>query len=222
MELLSAFQRDLLVAVGQSELRQQVYFTGGTLLAGHYLRHRKSLDLDFFSDELLDDLFVAGQVKEIASRAGVSHIKYTRYPSRSQYFLTRGKDELKFDIAYFPFPKIGRRVRLAEFDLAADSLRDIAVNKVHACFERDAPRDTFDLYMIMKKMRWTLNVLLKDVQRKFGTEIDLVHLVARLMAAIDKLDEVRPLFVGRPPDATELRQFFKNQANRHLRSTLSS
>jgi hypothetical protein len=80
MKFLNPFQCDLLTAVGKSELGQQVYFTGGTLLAYHYLRHRKSLDLDFFSDELLDDLFVAGQIQALASWADESVFRRSDWP----------------------------------------------------------------------------------------------------------------------------------------------
>lgn len=65
MKFLTNVQREVLLAVGQSELAGHVYFTGGTLLAYHYLQHRRSLDLDFFSDNLLDDFFVAQTTRGI-------------------------------------------------------------------------------------------------------------------------------------------------------------
>lgn len=220
MSLLTRTQSTLLSAVGRSELARHSYFTGGTLLAFHYLRHRRSLDLDFFSDNLLDDFFVAENTKTLFESVGIDSVRYVRFPSRWQYFLTIGREEVKFDIAYFPFPAVGRRVRLPEFNLRADSLRDIAVNKVHACFERDAPRDTFDLYTIMHRKRWTMESLLKDVERKFGVTIDLVHLTAKLVGSIQRLDEVRPLFVGPAPDPNDMRAFFETAAHGYLRRHL--
>lgn len=95
-------------------------------------------------------------------------------------------------------------------------MRDIAVNKVHACFERDAPRDTFDLYSIMKVKKWTLTNLLSDVEHKFGVTIDLAHLVSRLLAAVDKLDEVKPLFIKKAPDLTEIKKFFMKESHGYL------
>lgn len=220
MHLITEAQQKLLIAAGESKLNKHVYFTGGTLLSFHYLKHRRSLDLDFFSDDLLDDLLVSEVIKDISSRLNIKEARYNRFPSRSQYFLTLDDEEIKFEIAYFPFPRIGRRIYLKDFNLEADSLRDIAVNKVHACFERDAPRDMFDLYSIMKAKKWTLQSLLKDVERKFGVVIDLAHLAARLLAAVDKLDEVKPLFIKLPPDRSELRQFFEKASYHYLSSKL--
>lgn len=220
MSLLTPTQSTLLTAVGRSELARHSYFTGGTLLAYHYLRHRRSLDLDFFSDELLDDFFVAETTKSLFESVEVDSVRYVRFPSRWQYFLTIGREEIKFDIAYFPFPAMGRRMRLPEFNLRADSLRDIAVNKVHACFERDAPRDTFDLYTIMKQKSWTMISLLEDVERKFGVTIDLVYLTARIIESIERLDEVRPLFIGPAPNPKEMCAFFEKAAHGYLRRRL--
>lgn len=222
MPLLTQTQHALLLAVGQSELSRHIYFTGGTLLAHHYLRHRRSLDLDFFSDNLLDDLFVAETIRIPFKAAGVSKVRYVRFPSRWQYFLMIGREEIKFEIAYFPFPNMGRRVRLPEFNLSADSLRDIAVNKVHACFEREASRDVFDLYTIMTRKRWTMRMLLKDVERKFGVVIDLVHLTTRLLESIQRLNEIQLLFIGSAPDPKEMSVFFEKAAHQDLRRKLRS
>ena len=159
MEILSPTQRILLKATSESRLPQTVYFTGGTLLSHYYLQHRKSLDLDFFALELPDDIIIAAEVKSIADRAHAKVIRPARFPSRWQYFFDFGKEEIKFDVVYFPFPSLGKQIILPEFNLKADSLKDIAVNKTHACYERDAPRDTFDLYTIMKKTGWKRRLL---------------------------------------------------------------
>lgn len=220
MKILTPVQNTLLVAVGKSALAHHVYFTGGTLLASRYLQHRRSFDLDFFSDDLLDDFFVAASTKEIFEAAAVSKVRYVRFPSRWEFFLTIGREEIKFDIAYFPFPAIGRHIRLPDYGLQGDSLRDIAVNKVHACFERDAPRDAFDLFVIMKRKGWTMESLLKDVERKFGTTIDLVYLTAKLIQSVQRLEEVRPLFVGVHPTPEDMIGFFQKSAYTFLRRRL--
>lgn len=222
MKILTPVQNALLVAVGKSALAHQVYFTGGTLLASHYVQHRRSLDLDFFSDNLLDDFFVAASTKEIFEAVEVKKVRYVRFPSRWEFFLTIGREEIKFDIAYFPFPAVGRRVRLSDYGLQGDSLRDIAVNKVHACFERDAPRDTFDLYVIMKRKGWGIESLLKDVERKFGTAIDLVHLTAKLIESVHRLEEVRPLSVGAHATPEDMIAFFQKSAHTFLRRHLKA
>lgn len=220
-DLLTPAHRAVLDAVGKSDLRPRVYFTGGTLLAAHYLHHRRSFDLDFFSDDLLDDLLVASAVRFVAKTARAKKIRSVTYPNRRQYFLQfNEKKEIKFELVYFPFPSVSRRITLPEFNITADSLRDIATNKTHACFERDAPRDAFDLYVIMKKRGWKLADLLRDVERKFGTIIDPVHLGARIISALERLSEIEPLFIGRPPATTQMITFFKAETTAFLRNHL--
>lgn len=220
-DILTPAHRAVLSAVGKSDLRSRVYFTGGTLLAAHYLHHRRSFDLDFFSDDLLDDLLVADAIRFISKTARARKVRLVTYPNRRQYFLQFDKkNEIKLEIVYFPFPAVNRRMVLPKFKVTADSLRDIAVNKTHASFERDAPRDAFDLYIIMKKRGWKLADLLRDVERKFGTVIDPVHLGARIVGALERLDEVKPLFIGRPPTAAAMISFFKSEANSYLRTHL--
>lgn len=217
---LTPAQRAILIAVGAGELQPLVYFTGGTLLASRYLHHRRSLDVDLFSEELPDDLLVTRAMRDVGDLVGASHIHHVRYPNRWQYFLDIGSEEVKCDIVYFPFPAVGRRIRDAELNLPVDSLRDIAVNKVHACYERAAPRDAFDLYVILHTKRWGIPAMLKGVEQKFGIAIDPPHLIARIHGALDHLDDLQPLYIGKPPSERTMRSFFDDAARTHLRTHL--
>ncbi|MBI3626543.1 nucleotidyl transferase AbiEii/AbiGii toxin family protein [Candidatus Uhrbacteria bacterium] len=222
MQILNTSQRSLLKAAAESKLGSKIYFTGGTLLSHHYLQHRLSVDLDFFSDDLLDDILVASEIKSIAGRVKAKNVRHVRFPNRWQYFFEFSSGEVKFDIVYFPFSRVAKRIILPEFDIKADSLKDIAVNKVHACFERDAPRDAFDLFCIMQKTGWRLRELLTGVEKKFGVNIDLVHLTAKLLASIDRLDDLKPLFIGKAPSAKKMKVFFEKESAQYLKSQLKN
>ena len=221
MNILTDNHRRILVALGKSKLAKDIYFTGGTLLSYHYLQHRYSLDVDIFCDDLLDDLLVTKTMQDVSSLVDAKIMRYIRYPSRWQYFLELKDAEIKCDIVYFPFPKADKRIKLKEFNLAGDSLLDIAINKVHACFEREAPRDVFDLYTILQVKKWTLQSLIAGVEKKFGTSIDLVHLIARLMASIELMDEMQPLFIGNPPQKKVMQDYFKSISTQYLKKNIS-
>ncbi|MBI4600076.1 nucleotidyl transferase AbiEii/AbiGii toxin family protein [Candidatus Uhrbacteria bacterium] len=221
MDILTDNHRRILVALGKSKLVKDIYFTGGTLLSYHYLQHRYSLDIDVFSDDLLDDILVTKTMQDISKEVGAKKLRYVRYPSRWQYFFEFQKTEIKCDIVYFPFPKADKRIKINEFNLLGDSLLDIAINKVHACFEREAPRDAFDLYAILYKKKWTLPSLIAGVEKKFGTSIDLVHLIARLMASLELIDEMQPLFIGIPPKKNVMQEYFKSISTQYLKKNLS-
>ena len=51
MTELNEIQKKVLNFLSKSPLAEKFYFTGGTLLSTFYLHHKKSKDLDFFSDE---------------------------------------------------------------------------------------------------------------------------------------------------------------------------
>lgn len=220
MEILTQSHRRILVELGKSKIAKEIYFTGGTLLAYQYLHHRYSLDVDIFSDDLLDELIVTKAMQDLTQKIGAKKLRYTKYPSRWQYFFEFKDSEIKCDIVYFPFPKAGKRIKLKEFGLHGDSLLDIAINKVHACYEREASRDAFDLYVILKKQNWTLQSLLKGVEEKFGITIDLVHLVARLMASTDLMDDMQPFFIGNPPKKKDLQEYLKSISTQHLKKQI--
>lgn len=198
-----------------------MYWTGGTLLTVHYLHHRRSKDVDVFSESLPDDLTVAAAMRDIARAAGATTPRHVRFPNRWQYFLdvSRG-EELKLEIVYFPFPALGKRPIVPAYGLRIDSLRDLAANKAHAAFERAEPRDALDLYAILRKQRWTLARVVRDVEQKFGITLDTVHLVARLQEAAAGLLDLRPLAVGKLPSPKTISDFFQAHANRALRKTL--
>ncbi|MBI2644628.1 nucleotidyl transferase AbiEii/AbiGii toxin family protein [Candidatus Uhrbacteria bacterium] len=221
MEILTENHRRILAALGKSKLAKNIYFTGGTLLSYRYFQHRYSLDVDIFSDKLLDNLLIAKTMQDISKEVGAKKLRYTKYPSRWQYFFEFSKTEIKCDIVYFPFPRADKRIKLKEFNLTGDSLLDIAINKVHACFEREAPRDVFDLCTILYAKKWTLQSLIIGGEKKFGTSIDLVHLIARLIASIDLMDEMQPLFIGTPPQKKAMQNYFKSISNRYLKKNLS-
>lgn len=220
MDILTSDHRRILAALGKSELASQVYFTGGTLLSYHYLHHRYSLDVDIFSDDLLDDILVTKTMRDLTRKIGAKKLRYTKYPSRWQYFFQFKDSEIKCDIVYFPFPKADKRIKLKEFSLTGDSLLDIAINKVHACFERDAPRDAFDLYTILQGQKRTFQSLLEGVEKKFGVLIDPVHLIARIMNSLELLDEMQPLFIGQPPKKKYLQEYFKKISTRQLKKMI--
>jgi hypothetical protein len=126
MEILTEHHRRILTALGKSKLAKEVYFTGGTLLAYQYLRHRYSFDIDIFSDDLLDDIFVTKTMQDLANTVSAKKLRYT----------------------------------------------------------------------------------------KFGTSIDLVHLIARLMASVELFDDVKPLFYRRASQEERYSGFFQGAVDK--------
>ena len=122
------------------------YLTGGTALAGFYLGHRYSEDLDFFSLEEIDPMSIDVFFKSHKKQLGFDSFEYQQSMNRNLYFLKYGNEELKMEFTYFPFPQIEKPI--IENVLPIDSLLDIGVNKLFTIYSRTAARDYIDLFMI--------------------------------------------------------------------------
>ena len=66
MEILTPFQKELLRVIGNSNLADNFYLTGGTALAAFYLQHRYSEDLDFFTADPNAVRLVAPSLETVA------------------------------------------------------------------------------------------------------------------------------------------------------------
>jgi len=92
---LTALQNDVLAAFFARENR--FFLTGGAALAGFYLGHRETKDLDLFTfDDVLDD--GAAFVTEIARQFGASLEGIQTSPDFRRYLLSRGEDAVVIDL----------------------------------------------------------------------------------------------------------------------------
>lgn len=176
--------------MGKSEfITKQFYLTGGTALAGFYLYHRYSEDLDFFSETELDILQIDIAIKKIREKLGVSKIDFQQSYNRNLFFLHFGKSIVKTEFTYFPFPRIeeGRK----EYGIQIDSLLDIAANKLFSIYQRNQARDYIDLYAIIKKENYSIKELIKKAKSKFDFDIDFLQLGAQFVKVNEAKDYPR-------------------------------
>ncbi|PIZ81285.1 MAG: hypothetical protein COY02_02870, partial [Parcubacteria group bacterium CG_4_10_14_0_2_um_filter_41_6] len=138
---LTQLQKQALNAIGQTELAKYFYWTGGTLLSSHYLHHRISEDLDFFSDDLIEEEAVLAEMNKIKKILGIAKMIHTTRMNRQQYILQKGKEQLKVEFVYFPFQSILKPKKIKQFPVKIASLKDISVNKIFALYQRAEPKD---------------------------------------------------------------------------------
>lgn len=208
-EILHPRQVAFLAVLGRdAELAGRVYLTGGTALAAFYLNHRESEDLDFFSEEEIEPLAVETFLKASKIELGFETFEFQRSFNRSLYFLHFSDGELlKTEFTYYPFPRLAKG--LSDGNLAVDSLRDIAVNKVFTVSQQIRARDFVDLYFILRKEPWQLSDLIKDARIKFDARIDPIQLGAQLLNVRELKDLPR---MRVPLDAEDMAGFFLAQA----------
>jgi len=212
---LSQLQKDILIFFGRNKFAKNFYWTGGTLLAYKYLCHRTSLDLDFFSTDLFTDDQYLTFLNQLKKQVEAEKITLTLQQNRRLYLVERGNESIKLELVYFPFPAIEKMVSLPEFSIRVDSLTDIMVNKILSTYQRQEPKDVFDLYCYSSnKPKYNLQKLIKLVERKFGIAIESTALFAKINELAAQLDLISPLLLTPQKDLTKkVKKLFQNIFN---------
>lgn len=173
------------------KITQKFYWTGGTALSEFYLHHRLSEDIDLFCEnEEVDQELIEIFLRKNASVLKVKEIRRSQFLGLFSYQLVYSdKESLKVDFNYYPFPRIEKGAKYKNIEI--DSLRDIAVNKVHTIATRPRSRDFIDIYFILNKEKYNFDKLLMDAKAKFDWHIDPLDLGSQLMKARDVKDYPR-------------------------------
>lgn len=186
-------------------LRRKFYLTGGTALSAFYLHHRWSEDLDFFSENELEDKLINRFMAKISLLTNLKH-RFTKVEeTRIFEFEKSGKLLIKIDFAQFPYKrlkpgKVYKRVSI-------DSLLDIATNKLLILNQRTEIKDFVDLFFLLKK--FTLWDLIYAVEKKFNRETDVLLLGAEFLK-VREFDYLPKMIT--PLNLAELQKFFVKKA----------
>jgi len=169
------------------------YLAGGTAVY-YYLKHRESVDLDFFTplEIILSDyrkLFKPKAVyllTDTTLHAEVEGVKISMF--RYTYRLLR------------PLKKLGP-IKLASLD-------DIACMKVNAIIGRGSRKDFTDLYFIMKKQRLSGRECLNLFREKFGDYNPLI--LQKALTYFDDAEGEPQLNMLKQVQWDDIKTFFKD------------
>ncbi|MBI4059033.1 nucleotidyl transferase AbiEii/AbiGii toxin family protein [Candidatus Microgenomates bacterium] len=181
------------------------YFTGGTALSLYYLQHRKSIDLDFFSQEKFDPQVILDKMTLWEKKLHFI-VDYLAVENTQIFNLIfSDKRTVKVDFAFYPYKRV-EKSKIVD-NLAIDSLLDISINKLLAIEQRTEVKDFADLYFLLKE--FTIWDLLEGVRVKFKVKMDPFVVGADLLKVetFDFLPEMIKLLT-----LEELRSFFRQKA----------
>ena len=186
-------------------LAKQFYLTGGTALSEFYLHHRLSVDLDFFSESEFEILPIEIFFQSHSNELDIKQTERVQFLGLQTFQFTFSDDTtLKIDFNYYPFPRIEKGTTFNQ--LAIDSPRDIAANKVHTIYMKARERDFVDLYFLMKQYNFNLKQLILDAKLKFDWHIDQFKLAETLLKSQDYSTLPKMLV---PFDPKEMNTFFQ-------------
>ena len=210
MAILNPIQKQVLNQIKKSSfLRNNFYFTGGTVLSEFYLQHRYSDDLDFFSENKFDFNLVLQEVGYLAKKFNITFTHQLKEVV-DIYILNFGNTSLKIDFGYYPFKRI-EKGRIID-KLTVDSFTDIAVNKLAAINQRSAVKDFVDLYFILETKKLNIWDLMEGIKIKFRMEID-PWLLASDLAYASKNFTTLPKII-KPLTLNQLKNYFTNLAKK--------
>ncbi|MBI2343994.1 MAG: nucleotidyl transferase AbiEii/AbiGii toxin family protein [Deltaproteobacteria bacterium] len=199
MEMLTDLQKlamQLFFAV--PDLKRYFYLTGGTALAGFYLHHRYSDDLDFFThsieiasiERVVEDCWVAGKLSVVKERSSPTYRRY------------RLNGELQIDIVRDVDMRVGAP-QLHGICLVDDP-KNIAVNKITAIYGRLDAKDYVDLRLLLTRYEYDFFELFRHAQQK-DAGLELFQW-AKIIADVDTFT-VLPRMID-PVAPSELQKFF--------------
>ena len=208
--ILTVKQKKFLDIFSANEyLREKFCLSGGTALAGFYLSHRYSEDLDFFSETEFDVSEINVFLAKIKKEMGITKTDYQKSYNRNIFFCHFIDEILKIEFTFFPFSKIQKPQNVE--GIRVESLIDLAVNKLFTIYQRNTARDYIDLYFICKQESLTIKDLTAKARIKFESHIDPIQLGTQFIKSKDALD--LPRMIKKIPEK-EWRDFFVKEAQK--------
>ncbi|PIR72144.1 MAG: hypothetical protein COU42_02360 [Candidatus Nealsonbacteria bacterium CG10_big_fil_rev_8_21_14_0_10_36_24] len=219
---LTPLQKKVLYLFAKSSLKNKFYWTGGTLLSSRYLHHRRSNDLDFFTDKPFSYNQVIGFIQKLKKELKLPQVDEKKIYDRQEFILhNRGK--LRLEFVQYDHPKLKTREKWK--GIMIDSLDDMASNKLMSFFDRNDPKDLFDLYFLLTKKKYTIKKLLKLVEKKFGVSFEESSVLSETHKSTKELDNLKPLILAknqkeRKRIIKEIQEYFSDLSNQYLKQVL--
>jgi len=147
-------------------LPERAYLAGGTAVY-FFLRHRVSVDLDFFTrDEFSAETFLY-RMKECFDEVAVELM------GKDTVILYLGPEKLKFSLFYLPYGLLSRVHKMPineRITCPLAPLNDIVAMKAVAINQRGSIKDFVDLFFILDKTGMDFNDVAGLVTRKYNLD----------------------------------------------------
>lgn len=106
-----------------------------------------------------------------------------------------------------------------------DSLDDVAANKLMAMFDRNEPKDVFDIYFLLTKGGYSPDKLLELTEKKFGVRFSGGLILSEAFKKMKDLDSLRPLMLRETKEEQDellakIKNYFIAQSKKFLDQTL--
>lgn len=181
-EVMPEAQQDVLRRIGSFATEHGFYLGGGTAVAIH-LGHRRSIDLDWFTnDRFTDPLRLATSLRETEGDTTVKSLD-----EGTLYLEIEG---VQVSFIEYPYQLLHPTLEWPDFSCRLASLEDLACMKLSAIAGRGARKDFVDLYALGTS-HINLSRMLELYTEKFGIS-DIGHVLFSLTYFDDAETEAMP------------------------------
>jgi predicted nucleotidyltransferase component of viral defense system len=218
MEVLNKIQKIVLDIFSKSNLSKKFYFTGGTALAFFYLNHRRSDDLDFFTEENFGLKDIEDFINELKRKLSLRSINVKKLNGRYEIII-QNKGFCRIDFNKYEYKALKKKNKFK--NILIDSLEDIAANKTLSLFDRDEPKDVFDIYFLIKKAGLSSKKLLKLTENKFGLKFSEDNFWEECLKKSKNIIRLKPYLLSRNQKILlKVKEFFEKESSRYLEKIL--
>jgi hypothetical protein len=180
LEILKSGQRNVLLRLGPILTAGHFFLVGGTAVALH-LGHRRSVDLDWFSQKRLGDPL------RLAQKISIPGMPLTQKKIGPGTLHAR-LGAVRVSMLEYRYPLLKRLVHWPAAKIKVASLPDLAAMKLAAIAQRGAKKDFVDLFALLQN-GYSLPEMLRGYQKKYSIP-DILHLLYSL-AYFDDADRER-------------------------------
>lgn len=180
--------------------------------------------LIFFSEEEFSFGEINQLVEEIKKDVHFKKVSYKKTFDRWE-FIFENDEILRMEFVYYNHEKKTLKKRNRLLGVYVDSLEDIVANKTMAYFDRNEPKDLFDIYFILHKGGFTPSQLLELVVKKFGVSFNEALFWSEAFKSLPLLRELKPLMLEKEKKEQNsllerIEDYFRDASRRFLSKTL--
>lgn len=149
-------------------LPPETYLAGGTAVY-FYLKHRVSVDLDFFTPTDFNAEIFVHNIKKCFQDVCVELME------KKTVILYISKEKIQLSLFFFPYEGLNNTHPYAlqnDITCPLASWEDIEAMKAVAISQRGSAKDFIDLYFMLKKTAHTWDDILKFVMKKYDLKRD--------------------------------------------------